>query len=628
MNLKCLFLLLLFSSFPCLVQSKEVVLENNKEHYFIRAELEFFYDSIGDKTIEDVNSGKYNFTNLPFPYLVEKGEKSYWIKFSVRNNRAIENNAWYFESWGFDIDSIEFYIPDKEGGFIKSEMGFNIPFSAREVFHKNFLFLITISKNETLTYYIKMKRSHPMHLNFLIRSHKVLIKHIEYEYWYLGIFYGIFVLIIILNVYLWIVLKESIYLYYLVLVTTEVLYSLGRDGMGFQFIWPSFPWLNYYTYHNVTQFLLIFSMLTYALHFLKLREKQPVMYTLTLISLGLKAVLFMVYFIVPISPFIVFCTDALILTIPLISGIYALHKGEKYVRFYVIAFSCLFVSFILIILEERQLLPFMILNYYMINIGMMLEAIFLAIALIDQIRIYRTGYEVAMERSIVNLKETERLKDKINQNLERKVEARTAEIEVVLVKLRNKNKELNGVNVELAELNQKINHLNTLLGIDNEKLIKDNTELNKSWILAKDVTFDEFKKVFSDDAKCLNFLSDLKWKDGYQCTKCGYKKATMDENLHVMRCRNCNYKESATTDTLFHKLKFPITKAFYLVYLVTVKDKSHTLEELSAVLDLRRETCWSFRKKILLAKVEADRIGGVDPENGWASLALISLNKS
>jgi hypothetical protein len=72
-------------------------------------------------------------------------------------------------------------------------------------------------------------------------------------------------------------------------------------------------------------------------------------------------------------------------------------------------------------------------------------------------------------------------------------------------------------------------------------------------------------------------------------------------------------------------LKFPITKAFYLVYLVTVKDKTHTLEELSVILDLRRETCWSFRKKILMAKEESDRRGLNENENGWASLALISV---
>jgi hypothetical protein len=607
-------------------EASEIILENGTDEYFINKELEYFYDSTETLTIDDIISKNYSFTTEPFSYVEKKDEKVYWIKFSVNNQRNYETQSWYFESWGFDIDDIEFYIPDKKGGFIRSRMGFARNFSERKIFHKNFLFLIHLSEKEKATYYIRMKRSHAMHLTFLIRTHEVFIKHVVYEYWYLGIFYGIFALIIILNLYLFIVLKDKIYLFYLFCISSEALYGLGRDGMGFQFIWPSVPWLNYITYHNVTQFLLIFFTLLYANQFLQLKKKQPLMYRLSLISIVIKAVMFVCYFIYPVSPFLIFSTDALILSIPLISGILSLKDGNKYVRFYVVAFSCLFLSFILIILEERRILPFMILNYYMINIGMLLEAIFLAIALIDQIRTYRKGYEEAMQKSIIELKEKEQLKDKINQTLELKVEERTQEIQEVLKKLKAKNQELNVANQELEELNDKIRYMNSLLDLDNKKLQTDLTEVSKSRVLAKDVNFEEFQKVFPDENSCLNYLSELKWSNGYQCKKCGYKKATADREHHIMRCKNCNYKESATSDTLFHKLKFPITKAFYLVYLVTVKDKNLTLEELSVVLDLRRETCWSFRKKILLAKEENDKKGLGENDNGWASLALISVN--
>ncbi len=618
--MRFLFTCFSFLTIISFANAKEVVLENGIDQYFITQELEYYYDSTENITVEDIVSNNYLFSTQAFSYVEKKNEKVYWVKFSVRNNRSIETMTWYFESWGFDIDDIEFFIPDKKGGFIKNRMGYAREFSERKLFHKNFLFLLQLDKNETATYYVKLKRSHPMHLNFLIRTHEVLIKHIVYEYWYLGIFYGTFMIIIILNLYLFIVLKDKIYLYYLFCISSEVLYSLGRDGMGFQFIWPNAPWLNFITYHNVTQFLLIFSTLIYANIFLQLKDRQPFLYKFSLISIVIKIMMFVIYFIYPISPFIIYCTDALILTIPLISGILSLKDGNKYVRFYVVAYSFLFISFILIILEERQLLPFMLLNYYMINIGMMLEAIFLAIALIDQIRIYRKGYEDAMQLAIIELKEKEQLKDKINQTLEIKVEQRTSEIQEILIELKSKNQ-------ELANLNEKINLMNASLDKDNKQLLTDLTEVNISRVMAKDVNFEEFQKVFPNDLSCLKYLSELKWKNGYQCKKCGYKKATEDKEHQIMRCRNCNYKESATSDTLFHKLKFPIAKAFYLVYLVTVKDKNHTLEELSVILDLRRETCWSFRKKILLAKEESEKLGLNENSNGWATLALISLKE-
>jgi hypothetical protein len=607
------FLLIAFAS-----KAGDLTLRNGDNEYFLNKYLEYFYDSTEKLTIDDVTSGKYPFSGKAFSYVKEPNEKVYWIRFTIDNKRSFETQSWYFESWGFDIDDIEFYIPDKKGGFIKNRMGYAHNFYERKIFHKNFLFLIHLAENEKATYYIKMKRSHAMHLIFLLRTQELFIKHAVYEYWYLGVFYGIFAIIIILNIYLLFRLKERIYLYYLFCISAEVLYSLGRDGMGFQFIWPSVPWLNYITHHNATQFLLIFFTLIYANNFLQLKKKQPLMFKLSVISIVFKAVIFVVYFIYPISPFFIYSIDALILCIPLLSGIISLKQGNEYVRFYVVAFSCLFISFIIIILEERKMLPQMILNYYMINIGMLLEAIFLSIALIDQIRIYRKRYEEAMETVIHELKEKEILKDKINYTLEIKIEERTKEIKNVLEKLEYKNQ-------ELAELNKKINHLNILLDQDNKKLQTDITEISKSRVLARDVNFEEFQKVFPDENTCMKYLTELKWKNGYQCKKCGYKKATSDEDRFIMRCRNCNYKESATSDTLFHKLKFPITKAFYLVYLVTVKDKTLTLEELSVILDLRRETCWSFRKKILLAKEENDKKGMPENKNGWASLALISI---
>jgi hypothetical protein len=486
-------LILSFLLIAFFVKAGEVVLENGKDQYFVNQQLEYFYDSTDNLTLQDILSGRGKFSSKPFPYVEEKNEKSYWIRFSVNNKRSSEIMSWYFESWGFDIDDIEFFIPDKKGVYKNSRMGFARDFAEREIFHKNFLFLIHLDENEKATYYVRMKRSHPMHLTFVIRTHKAFIKHAVYEYWYLGIFYGIFTIIIILNLYLFVIVRDKIHLYYLFCLLSEVLYGLGRDGMGFQFIWPSAPWLNYITYHNVTQFLLIFSTLIYANRFLQLKKKQPLMYKMLLVSIVFKAVMFIIYFVSPISPFVMFCSDALILFIPLISGINSLREGNKYVRFYVVAFSCLFFSFFLIVLEERRILPFFELNYYMINVGMMLEALFLAIAMIDQISFYRKAYEEAMEKALIELKEKEILKDKINQTLEIKVEERTKEIQEVLKKLSNKNQELNLANQELGELNEKINLLNAQLDLDNKKLITDNTELNKSRVLAKDVNFEEFQ---------------------------------------------------------------------------------------------------------------------------------------
>ena len=51
----------------------------------------------------------------------------------------------------------------------------------------------------------------------------------------------------------------------------------------------------------------------------------------------------------------------------------------------------------------------------------------------------------------------------------------------------------------------------------------------------------------------------------------------------------------------FHGIKFPLNKAFYIAYLSVHKKDKLTLDELSELVGLRRNTCWKFRQKIAFA---------------------------
>ena len=76
----------------------------------------------------------------------------------------------------------------------------------------------------------------------------------------------------------------------------------------------------------------------------------------------------------------------------------------------------------------------------------------------------------------------------------------------------------------------------------------------------------EFQKQFHDTISCLEYLSQLKWKDGYACRKCGWQKFTKGYIPFSKRCQRCHYDETPTAHTMFHKLKFSLPKAFYGVF--------------------------------------------------------------
>jgi hypothetical protein len=69
---------------------------------------------------------------------------------------------------------------------------------------------------------------------------------------------------------------------------------------------------------------------------------------------------------------------------------------------------------------------------------------------------------------------------------------------------------------------------------------------------------------------------------------------------------------SPTSGTMFHKMKFSILKAFYIVYYVSTSKKGISSTELSRKLGLRQKTCWSFKQKVMRAMKSSGRhkIGG------------------
>ena len=74
-----------------------------------------------------------------------------------------------------------------------------------------------------------------------------------------------------------------------------------------------------------------------------------------------------------------------------------------------------------------------------------------------------------------------------------------------------------------------------------------------------------FVKELPNDDKCKEYLAKYKWQDGFKCSKCQGRKGCMKKGYRY-HCYECNYVESSTANTLFHKVKFGLQKAFCMVF--------------------------------------------------------------
>ncbi len=83
----------------------------------------------------------------------------------------------------------------------------------------------------------------------------------------------------------------------------------------------------------------------------------------------------------------------------------------------------------------------------------------------------------------------------------------------------------------------------------------------------------QFNRCFKNEDDCKQYLFDLKWKKSYRCTRCGCTKNYKGRTRFHLRCRSCSYNESVTAQTIFHKVKIPLLKAFGRAFRLSVRKK-------------------------------------------------------
>lgn len=117
----------------------------------------------------------------------------------------------------------------------------------------------------------------------------------------------------------------------------------------------------------------------------------------------------------------------------------------------------------------------------------------------------------------------------------------------------------------------------------------------------KDLDRKTFKEQFQTREQCLSYLSSQKWSKGYYCLKCSNNQFIRGKQLFSRRCVKCCYDESATANTLFHKLKFNIEVAFEMVYDIVLSKKGANSLWLAERYSISQNTAWLFRHKVQIA---------------------------
>lgn len=558
----------------------------NKE----RTEL-VYCDSTSFLTIYDIINKKFDtiFIDLKDEERISYKNNVYWLKVNLHK---VYEESLLLEMAG-DYNACNVYVSNKQKNTIK------------ELRSNNFFkwtYTLNIEDQNQIIYCRLSTPNYISGIGFRAILYSEYTQKIIIEMLYNGTILGIVLLCLLYTLFLYINLRENFYLFYFLYVFSFAFYTFLTTTNIHTIFAISTPH-ELYHYTIPFSFITIF-LLLYGRGFLRTKNELPLSDNLLIGLIFLKVLLVATGMLTGYHILFHSIIDNFFIFTLLVIAFIRLKQGFRPARLFVLSLSlvylAIFIHSIIQFVRDYRLFEVLgeheyIFSFYNLSI---MEIITFTFAMADHFRILKTEKEATQNELIREMHEKQEIIINMNRELEQKVKQRTEELFIA---------------------NQEIKRINRLLVEDNKKLEQDVSTLEKNAVMRKKIDFEDFRKIFPNEETCLQYLYNLKWSNGYQCKKCHHLTYCEGKMLFSLRCTRCGYEESPTTNTIFYKIKFPIIKAFYLLFLVSEYQDIST-QRISEMIQLRRQTCDEFKKKIIERIHTKKR--PKDIKEGWSYLIL------
>ena len=414
-----------------------VVITPEQGSYSLAKHLELLEDPSRNLTITDIVSPqtKAHFTTSTadtpsFGFTTS----AVWARFTVKN--SLPHSVEYFLEAKYPLlDHIDLYTPTDTGDFTVLKAGDSLPFPQRTIQHRNNIFPVRLASGEEKTLYLRCETTSSLNLPLALHSPACLAGEISLEQTLLGIYYGILLVMMIYNFFIYLGLKDSTYLYYVLFVFTYMLFQLSLNGMAFQFFWPNQIWWA----NNCTP-LFIFLAYIFATQFtrniLDTERNIPRIDTVLKAGLILSIIGSILALFVGYNLSIRLATLMSLTVVTLIvAGFACMIKGYRPARYYFLAWSVSMLGVTVYALKTFGLLPHIFITHWGIQLGSAWEVILLSMGLADRFQLMKqekehlqTVYAKQLEEAHSDLEKSFHDLEQFKNSLEALVKERTADL--------------------------------------------------------------------------------------------------------------------------------------------------------------------------------------------------------
>jgi len=349
-----------------------------------------FLDPSGQMTYEEARTAEYHTRDdMNFGFL----ESAIWVRFRIQNKR-VDSTALFLYAASSLAGDVCLYCQSQTGGIQTSCGGNNRSFHLRPVLHRAAVIPLNIPTDSILDCRLRVASELRTDLPLLLFSPKSFYTHVYNEQLLEGLYFGILVLAIFYNLFIFISIRDRSYFLYVVYVLFLGLLIGTQAGYSYQYLWPESSWWNQHC-QTFLGSLVVAITCVFAAEFLDLRTVDARMRRMVLI-LALLEILGGVtafWFPLRLAGLAVNSLSFFVSIFLALAGVRSLIAGYRPARFFLLAFAALFCATLVYLLSARGFLFSDLQAMYVLQAGSAFEVMILSLGLGDRINLIRARNE-------------------------------------------------------------------------------------------------------------------------------------------------------------------------------------------------------------------------------------------
>ncbi|MCB0053079.1 MAG: PAS domain S-box protein, partial [Caldilinea sp.] len=318
-------------------------LASSATHYPVDLYLDYFEDTAGTLTIEDVASPDFPGRFVPNADTVPNfgtTSSTIWVRLQVANMDA-GSDDWRLAFSDALLSHIDFYAPAIDGdGFVHQRGGYMVPSVERPYSHPQYIFVLPLATGDTTTAYLRMQNDFALQFSLTLWPAAFFEQHNVTYFLLLGLAYGMLLFILIYHLFVAASVRTTEHFYFLVFLACAILSLTTMDGVAYLYLFPGWP--NYYTRILAGSGVAIFGLL-FVRSFLQLRLRVPWLDLIArLLLIGAIVLMFVLLALRTGFVFVYFATASAAF-LALVGGFIVWRQGERTAGYFLLGWLGLLV---------------------------------------------------------------------------------------------------------------------------------------------------------------------------------------------------------------------------------------------------------------------------------------------